>query len=155
MSNHPRPHQSHESQPPSASTPPTPAAPIAEPLHARLGDAPFAMLAERLYARIDGDARIRRLFPPDLSAGSAPVADMREFLIQFFGGASAYSDRKGHPRLRARHMRFPIDQSARDAWLSNALAALDEVAGAHALDEAARAAIAGYLVRASQFMVNA
>ncbi|MFM1823963.1 MAG: hypothetical protein RI967_2229 [Planctomycetota bacterium] len=118
------------------------------------GAAPFAMLAERLYARIDGDPRIRALFPADLSPASAPVADMREFLVQFFGGPSAYSQRKGHPRLRARHLRFPIDQAARDAWLANALGALEDVVAAHALDLRVREAIAEYLVRVSQFMMN-
>ena len=119
-----------------------------------VGAAPFGTLAERLYARIDGDARIRALFPADLSPTSAPVADMREFLVQFFGGPPAYSMRKGHTRLRARHLRFPIDQAARDAWLSNALGALDDATAAHALEPRVREAIAAYLVRASQFMVN-
>lgn len=122
--------------------------------YAETGAAPFAMLAERLYARIEGDARIRALFPPDLSPASAPVRDMREFLVQFFGGPPAYSARKGHPRLRARHLRFPIDLAARDAWLANALGALEDVDAAHALEPRVREAIESYLVRASQFMVN-
>ena len=124
------------------------------PLHARLGDGPFATLAERLYFRIDRDIRIRSLFPEDLGPTSESVRDMREFLVQFFGGAPEYSRRKGHPRLRARHMRFPIDQAARDAWLENALGALRDSASAHALDRGAIAEIEAYLVRTSQFMIN-
>jgi hemoglobin len=123
-------------------------------LHARLGDDPFATLAERLYARIDRDPRIRSLFPPDLGPSSESVRDMREFLVQFFGGAPEYSRRKGHPRLRARHMRFPIDQAARDAWLENAIGALGDAASSHALDGAAVAEIEAYLIRTSQFMIN-
>ena len=124
------------------------------PLHARLGDGPFAALAERLYFRIDRDSRIRGLFPEDLGPTSESVRDMREFLVQFFGGAPEYSRRKGHPRLRARHMRFPIDQAARDAWLENALGALRDTASSHALDGGAIAEIEAYLVRTSQFMIN-
>ena len=124
------------------------------PLHARVGDGPFATLAERLYARIDSDTRIRSLFPEDLGPSSESVRDMREFLVQFFGGAPEYSRRKGHPRLRARHMRFPIDQAARVAWLENALGALRDAASSHALDDEATAEIAAYLVRTSQFMIN-
>ncbi|MFM7261933.1 MAG: globin [bacterium] len=120
----------------------------------RVGPAPFARLAVELYRGIDGDARIRRLFPDDLGPTSDAVRDMREFLAQFFGGPSDYSMRKGHPRLRARHMRFPIDQAARDAWLENALAALAVVSREHQLDEPAQRQIEAYLVRTSQFMMN-
>ena len=81
-------------------------------------------------------------------------AEMSEFLIQFFGGPQTYSERKGHPRLRARHMRFPITTDARDAWLSNALGALDEVVSTHQLDERAHDEIHRYLVATSQFMIN-
>jgi hemoglobin len=133
---------------------PVPPGPGAPTLFTRLGPAPFARLAEELYRGIDRDARIRALFPADLGPASDPVADMREFLIQFFGGPPAYSMRKGHPRLRARHLRFPIDQAARDAWLENALAALETVARERALDEASKREIGEYLVRTSQFMLN-
>ncbi len=124
------------------------------PLFDRLGPAPFEAIAVGLYARIDRDARIRAMFPADLGPSSASVRDMREFLIQFFGGPPAYSERKGHPRLRARHMRFPIDQAARDAWLSNALAALDEATAVHRLSPQDALEIRGYLEHASQFMIN-
>jgi hemoglobin len=123
-------------------------------IHAAIGSAPFADLAESLYRRIDQDPLLRPMFPAELGPASAAVRDMREFLVQFFGGPAAYSERKGHPRLRARHMRFPIDQRAREAWLSNALAALDEVAVRHRLQPAIVEAIAAYLRHASQFMVN-
>ncbi len=124
------------------------------PLFTRLGAEPFLQLAAGLYARIDGDARIRAMFPQDLSAQSEAVKDMGEFLIQFFGGPQTYLERKGHPRLRARHMRFPITTDARDAWLSNALGALDEVVTTHQLDERAHDEIRRYLVATSQFMIN-
>ena len=124
------------------------------PLFARLGAEPFRQLASGLYTRIDGDPRIRAMFPEDLSAQSDAVNDMSEFLIQFFGGPQTYSERKGHPRLRARHMRFPITTDARDAWLSKALGALAEVVSTHQLDERAHDEIHRYLVATSQFMIN-
>ncbi|MFZ9880385.1 MAG: globin [Phycisphaerales bacterium] len=120
----------------------------------RLGEAFFAELAASLYAGIASDSRIRAMFPGDIGPQSASVVDMREFLIQYFGGPARYSERKGHPRLRARHMRFPIDQSARDAWLENALTALDGAAAAHRADPADHALVRRYLVEVSQFMIN-
>ena len=123
-------------------------------LYDRIGPGPFATLAASLYAGIDRDQRIRGMFPAELGAESPSVRDMREFLIQFFGGPAEYSARKGHPRLRARHLRFPIDQRARDAWLENALAAVGHTVAVHGLDSAARSELEAYLVHASQFMIN-
>jgi hemoglobin len=130
---------------------PTPQPPT---VHARIGSEPLAQLAVRLYANIDSDLRIRAIFPADLSPQSESVRDMREFLTQFFGGPAAYSDRKGHPRLRARHMKFRIGRDERDAWLENALAALEAIAREFALDANTTAEIRGYLVHASEFMIN-
>ncbi len=47
------------------------------------------------------------------------------FLIQRLGGPQAYSEVRGHPRLRMRHAEFAITPEARDAWLSRMEAALD------------------------------
>lgn len=121
---------------------------------ARIGEAPLAAFAEELYARISADPRIRPMFSADLSPTSEAVRDMREFLVQFFGGPEAYSERKGHPRLRARHMRFPITPDARDAWLEHAIASLETVANRHAIDARTRAEMRGYFEHASAFMVN-
>ena len=133
---------------------PVPPGPGAPTLFTRLGPAPFARLAEELYRGIDRDARIRALFPADLGPASDPVADMREFLIQFFGGPADYSHRKGHPRLRARHLRFTITPQARDAWLGHAMAALDATIAEHRIEPRTAAEMRDYFVRASAFMIN-
>ena len=36
-------------------------------------------------------------------------------------------DERGHPRMRARHLKFPIGTKERDAWLVNMNQALDSV----------------------------
>ena len=128
--------------------------PNQESVFSRIGAAPLERLAAELYRGIDGDPRIRQMFSPDLSAEGEAVRDMREFLIQFFGGPAAYSNRKGHPRLRARHMRFTITPAARDAWLGHALAALDATARAHEIDPATVDEMRRYFEHASAFMVN-
>ena len=121
---------------------------------ARIGAVPLARIAEELYRGIGADPRIRPMFSADLSPGSEAVRDMREFLIQLFGGPVDYSARKGHPRLRARHMRFAITPAARDAWLGHALAALEITARAHAIDAATVDEMRRYFEHASAFMVN-
>ena len=39
------------------------------------------------------------------------------FLLGWLGGPGEYEARYGHPRLRMRHGRVPIDLAMRDAWL--------------------------------------
>jgi truncated hemoglobin YjbI len=55
------------------------------------------------------------------------IKDQYEFFIQRFGGPPLYSQRKGHPALRARHVRFPITKPAAQRWLEHMRAAVDEV----------------------------
>ena len=50
------------------------------------------------------------------------------FLAQYWGGPTTYSDERGHPRLRARHLPFTIGDAERDRWLRHmraAVAAMD------------------------------
>lgn len=59
-------------------------------------------------------AGIRALHPKDLT-------DSREklflFLVGWMGGPPLYVSKYGHPRLRARHIRFSIGTRERDEWL--------------------------------------
>ena len=111
------------------------------------GAAIFEKLVERFYDGVETDPILRPMYPADLTASRRHLG---LFLIQYFGGPSTYSDERGHPRLRMRHLPFPIDQSARNAWIrlmSAALATLD-------LPEPARAEIQSYFDRAATFMIN-
>lgn len=47
------------------------------------------------------------------------------FLIGWLGGPQDYIEQHGHPRLRMRHARVPVDIAQRDAWLRCMQAALD------------------------------
>jgi hemoglobin len=42
---------------------------------------------------------------------------LKRYLSEWTGGPKLYSPEKGHPRLRQRHMKFPIGNAERDAWL--------------------------------------
>ena len=74
-------------------------------------------LVEAFYLRMDTlpEAKvIRGMHAPDL----APVASvLKRYLTEWTGGPRLYSPEKGHPRLRQRHMGFPIGDAERDAWL--------------------------------------
>jgi hemoglobin len=100
-------------------------------LYSRVGgDAFFYGLVERFYAGVAADTILRPLYPDDLEPSKRRLA---LFLIQYWGGPSTYSDERGHPRLRMRHVRFPIGQVERDAWLRHMRTAV-EGSGAQASD---------------------
>ncbi|HEX4879925.1 MAG TPA: group II truncated hemoglobin [Limnobacter sp.] len=74
-------------------------------------------LVDLFYDEMDTNPafeRIRKLHPVDL-------AHSREkfylFLSGWLGGADLYTPKFGHPRLRMRHMPFPIASEDRDQWL--------------------------------------
>ena len=48
------------------------------------------------------------------------------FLLGWLGGPGEYMEQHGHPRLRMRHARVPVDVGMRDAWLRCMSQALDE-----------------------------
>jgi hemoglobin len=65
---------------------------------------------------------IRALHGADL----APIRFvLKRYLTEWLGGPALYSSQRGHPRLRMRHLRFPIGEAERDAWLMCMGAALE------------------------------
>jgi hemoglobin len=111
------------------------------------GEATFYDLVERFYAEVQTDPILRPMYPSTLDASKRHLA---LFLIQFFGGPRTYIAERGHPRLRARHLPFPIDQRARDAWLSHMSTAVDQMN----LPEAAREEFLRYFEGAADFLIN-
>ena len=47
------------------------------------------------------------------------------FFEQYWGGPTTYSEQRGHPRLRMRHMPFPVTPDMRDRWLLHMMNAVD------------------------------
>ena len=112
------------------------------------GHETFRRLIAAFYARVENDPVIRPLYPEE---DLGPAAErLRMFLEQYWGGPRTYNEVRGHPRLRARHVPFRIDEEARVAWLANMRAALDEI-GLH--PEADRV-LWDYLKTAAQMLVN-
>ena len=91
-------------------------------LYQRVGGLPFFIeLVDRFYKLVEMDSVLRPLYPEDLEPGKAHLA---LFLAQYWGGPPQYSLERGHPRLRRRHMPFPIGQAERDAWVHHMTSAV-------------------------------
>jgi hemoglobin len=86
------------------------------------GEAFFEALVDRFYAAVADDSLLRPMYPKDLVDAKAHLCG---FLIQYWGGPTTYSDERGHPRLRMRHVPFVIGQPERDAWYQHMAAALE------------------------------
>ena len=84
------------------------------------GDAVFLPLLHDFYARI-AHSPIASLFPPTMDD---TAAKQFAFQSEFWGGPVRYSPWRGHPRLRARHLPFAIDQVAADTWMACMAAAV-------------------------------
>jgi hemoglobin len=98
------------------------------------GEATFTRLVAAFYAGVAADPVLRAIYPED-DLGPAEER-FRLFLIQYWGGPTTYSDQRGHPRLRMRHMPFAINVAARDAWLGHMRRALDSLDLPPAYDDA-------------------
>jgi hemoglobin len=84
----------------------------------RIGGQPAVdRIIDAFYDRMDTlpeAAIIRSMHPQDLGATRAVL---KRYLAEWLGGPPAYSQERGHPRLRARHLPFSIGDEERDAWM--------------------------------------
>ena len=107
-------------------------------------------LVDRFYDLMDELPEthgLRQLHPADLTGSRQSLF---EFLSGWFGGPPLYIEKKGHPRLRMRHMPFAIGPAERDQWMLCMRTALDEQVG----DEALHQGVLNAFVQMADHMVN-
>ena len=93
---------------------------------AAIGEDGFGRLVAAFYRQVPADDILGPMYPPDDLTGAEQR--LRDFLIGRFGGPQRYIEQRGHPRLRARHVPFPIDRRASERWLTLMDRALEETA---------------------------
>ncbi|MEU8801388.1 globin [Spirillospora sp. NPDC048819] len=113
------------------------------------GEETFHRLVHRFYQGVADDPDLRALYPEE-DLGPAEER-LRLFLIQYWGGPNTYNQRRGHPRLRMRHVPFVIDEAQRDAWLRHMRVAVEELE----LPEPLERQLWNYFTMAAQSLVNA
>ena len=82
---------------------------------AAVGEEGFARLVAAFYKQVPGDNILGPMYPKDDLPGAEQR--LRDYLVYRFGGPPRYIEERGHPRLRMRHIPFPVTQSARDRWM--------------------------------------
>ncbi|MBT0772232.1 globin [Kineosporia sp. J2-2] len=108
----------------------------------------FAKLVHTFYQGVAQDEVLRPMYPEE-DLGPAQER-LLKFLEQYWGGPTTYSQERGHPRLRMRHVPFRVNADARDRWLKHMRAGVDSLD----LPPAHEAMLWDYLERAAFSLQN-
>ncbi|MEW5853200.1 MAG: hypothetical protein AB2A00_30750 [Myxococcota bacterium] len=129
--------------------PPQGAAPSRE-IFARMGEENIFRMCRDFYARLE-QSPIRAMFPEDMAKASEKLA---AFLVGLTGGPPLYHQRHGEPRMRARHLPFPIDENARRIWFESFRETLQDAEQKYAFPPEHLPGFITFLDRFSAWMVN-
>ena len=100
--------------------------PTATPYEMMGGEAAVRRLVDRFYDIMDTAPEATAIRALHATSLKASREKLYLFLTGWTGGPQLYMERYGHPRLRARHIPFPIGVQERDEWLWCMDRALDE-----------------------------
>jgi len=117
-------------------------------IYLMIGEEGFARLVAAFYRQVPADEILGRMYPAEDLAGAEQR--LRDFLIYRFGGPQRYIEERGHPRLRARHLPFLIDQAARDRWMQ----LMDKAFADAGLPAEAEQVLRAFFEQMSTFMIN-
>lgn len=79
------------------------------------GDARVRDLVESFYDIIEDESPVLREMLPANTSGSREK--LYEYLSGWLGGPELYTEKRGHPRLRMRHLPFTIGDSEAEEWM--------------------------------------
>ena len=91
-----------------------------------IGEHRLRDMVAAFYRKVREDNAIGHLYPANDWAGAEKR--LADFIVYRFGGPQTYIEERGHPRLRGRHMPFPIGEAERDRWMELMTTAMAEVA---------------------------
>lgn len=113
-------------------------------------------VVDRFYDAVETDLVLIPLYPEG-SATAGARWRLAAFLEQYFGGPTAYSDERGHPRLRMRHGPYLIGELERDRWLTHMVSAIEAECAtmASADGESVRTEFVEYVTMAADHLRNA
>src|SRR5580700_7061472 len=117
-------------------------------VYSAIGAEGFGRLVAAFYQQVPEDEILGPMYTMRDIQGSEQR--LRDFLIGRFGGPQTYIEQRGHPRLRARHSPFSIDQTARDRWMR----LMDNALGEASLPVEAEQVLRKFFGEMSTFMIN-
>ena len=112
------------------------------------GEEFFTSLVDAFYAEVPNEPILAAMYPADDMAGANER--LRLFLMQYWGGPTTYNEKRGHPRLRMRHLPFAIDSAAKAAWMRTMSAAVEK----QNLPIDLKTELMNYFESTARFMIN-
>jgi len=123
---------------------------VTDSVYDQLGGMPFfEALVDHFYDGVEEDDVLAQLYPEAADFTGARHR-LTLFLAQYWGGPTTYTEERGHPMLRARHLPYPVGALQRDRWLAHMTAAIE----ASAAPDDLRQELLGYFVRAAEHLRN-
>lgn len=112
------------------------------------GHETFVKLVSVFYEGVASDPVLTEMYP---ETDLGPAEDrLRLFLEQYWGGPTTYSETRGHPRLRMRHVPYKVNPDARDRWLKHMTRAVESLD----LPPSLEGTLLDYFERAAHSLVN-
>lgn len=116
-------------------------------IYQEIGEDKIQLLSKLFYQEVEKQPGLLALYPKDLIGAEERLY---LFLLQVFGGPQTYTEKRGHPRLRMRHLDWKIDAQQRNTWLNCMLNSLDKIG----VDQEVKELMQDYFVKAANHMVN-
>lgn len=113
----------------------------------KIGEKKIKELVQYFYAEVEHDDILRPMYPDDLDGAEERLF---LFLIQYLGGPTTYSEKRGHPRLRMRHLEFKVDGKSISRWLG----LMNKAMGKVNFEEDEQAFLRAYFSKTAMFMKN-
>ena len=89
-----------------------------------IGAKRLSLLVDEFYRRVGKHPELIPIFPDDFTD---VARKQKQFLTQYLGGPSLYTEEHGHPMMRARHLPHEVTPKRAKAWLLCMSEAMDEV----------------------------
>ena len=115
-----------------------------------MGEEHIFAMCRGFYRELEASS-LRPLFPKDMEEASRRTA---AFFVGVLGGPPLYRQLYGPPRMRQRHLAFPIDAEAREVWLGCFKRILSDATGKYAFPAEHLPGFIDYLEEFSAWMVN-
>lgn len=119
-------------------------------IYAQMGQGRITAMILEFYEELERSP-IRPMFPENMPEAGAKTA---LYFVQILGGPPLFEQRFGPPRLRQRHLRFPITEEARRVWLDCFHRVLDRATERHGFPAEHLPGFRAFLDAFSAWMVN-
>lgn len=92
-------------------------------MYDKIGEQNIRKLIRDFYSGIKKDPLLSAIYEEDFDAAQERLT---LFMIQYLGGPQTYTEQRGHPALKRRHVRFPVQDDTIARWLGNMKTALGQ-----------------------------